>query len=73
MPINWRVTMYKKAGVHCEEAVSLLTEKYGLEITFVDVEDAERQGEILHQMRSFSRAQHGASDLLQCRSHWRQR
>ena len=50
-----RVTMYKKQGCpHCDKAVSLLTEKYGLEITFVDVEDAEKQGDILHQMRSFS-------------------
>lgn len=50
-----RVTMYKKQGCpHCDKAVSLLTDKYGLEITFVDIEDADNQGEILHQMRSFS-------------------
>ncbi len=50
-----RVTMYKKQGCpYCDKAASLLTEKYGLEITYVDIEDTENQGEILHQMRSFS-------------------
>jgi glutaredoxin 3 len=49
-----RVTMYKKKGCpFCDKATALLEEKYGLSISYVDVEDAN-QGEILQQMRSFS-------------------
>lgn len=51
-----RVTMYKKSTCpHCKKACELLEGKYGLELTYVDVEGNPEQREaMLQQMRTFS-------------------
>ena len=52
-----RVTIYKKESCpYCKKARELLEGKYGLAISYVDVETAEgdKKEEILHQMRTFS-------------------
>jgi glutaredoxin 3 len=52
-----RVTMYKKETCpYCKKARELLEGKYGLSISYVDVETApaDKRDEILHQMRTFS-------------------
>ena len=52
-----RVTMYKKETCpYCKKARELLEGKYGLKVTYVDVEEAEasKREEILQQMRTFS-------------------
>ena len=52
-----RVTMYKKETCpYCKKARELLEGKYGLAVTYVDVEepDAAKKEEILQQMRTFS-------------------
>jgi glutaredoxin len=49
------VTMYTKNGCpFCKLATELLTDKYGVKITFVDIENPEQRDEILQQMRTFS-------------------
>lgn len=52
-----RVTMYKKESCpYCKKARELLEGKYGLTVTFVDIETSapEKKDEILQQMRTFS-------------------